>query len=286
MSETVLRVDRVIRPDEATAIVGTHVGHELEPTLKSPRDGDRIRLVEKGETVALITRLPVAVKARLRATILAINYSKGGVARHNMTTAGVTFGYSPAKIMARQEGCRVGAFARDNPSQEAVLEDLARYLTVEFDELYPQQAQRDRDRIGKSILDEWRMEESLWTSGIINRANVLPYHRDGNNLDTWSAMPTLRYGMAGGYLHLPEYNVVFPCGDGDVTWFYGRGLVHGVTPLTKRRPDGYRFSIVYYALKGMVDCLTYAEETVRVAERRTERERAEAEKIRARAIPG
>jgi hypothetical protein len=42
----------------------------------------------------------------------------------------------------------------------------------------------------------------------------------------------------------------------------------------------YRYSIVYYALAGMVDCATFAEETRRGPERRTQRERDMAERAR------
>ena len=37
-------------------------------------------------------------------------------------------------------------------------------------------------------------------------------------------------------------------------------------------PDGYRYSVVYYALRGMKDCFTYAMELGQARAARTERE--------------
>lgn len=284
MSDRILAFRRVVEPKAATSLVGTQVDTDLEPSFRGPSRGERVILVDEadGAVIGAVTRLPEPLRPRLRQVVLGLRYGEG-VARHaaGMTRKGATFGYAPPKVIARQEACRITMTARDNPEAARVLDATAVALTREFDSLFPERAEHDRAVVDE-ILPDWRMgDESLWTSGVINQANVLPYHRDGNNLDTWSAMPVLRKGMAGGLLHVPEYDLVYPCEDGTVTWFYGRGLVHGVTPMMRRHADAYRYSIVFYALRGMEDCATYAEETVRAAVRRTERERAEAAKIRA-----
>lgn len=284
MSDTFLAFRRVVDAKAATSLVGTQVGTDLDPSFRSPRRGERIILLDEDsrEVIGAVTRLDDRLRPRIRRVVLDLRYGEG-VARHaaGMTRKGATFGYAPPKVIARQEACRITMTARDNPEAARVLDDTALALTAEFDGLFPERAAHDR-KVVDEILPDWRMgDESLWTSGVINQANVLPYHRDGNNLDTWSAMPVLRSGMDGGVLHVPEYDLVFPCGDGTVTWFYGRGLVHGVTPMRRRNADAYRYSIVFYALRGMEDCATYAEETVRAAVRRTTRERTEAAKIRA-----
>jgi hypothetical protein len=115
-------------------------------------------------------------------------------------------------------------------------------------------------------------DDALWTSGVINKSSQLPYHRDGFNYETWSAMPVVRRNMAGGYLNFVEYNAVVACRDGWVLFFPGYKYVHGVTPMESKGDDAYRYSIVYYALRGMKDCFTYAAETARGQIERTERE--------------
>lgn len=283
--EIVVPVERVLAVEDAASLIGTHVEADLAPTVRSPRDGSYVRVTCEGETVALITRLPADQRHRLRHLVTGVKYGQN-IARQGrgMGIRGVTFGYNPPKVAAMQEGCRMGAFGRDNPEGQALLEEIAAGLSDEFLRLLPEQAAHDRATVTGSVLTDWRMGESLWTSGVINDANVLPYHRDGNNLETWSAMPTIRFGMNGGLLHLPEFALVLPCGDGDVTWFYGRGIVHGVTPMGRRDPKGYRYSLVFYALKGLVNCTTYAAETAKAAAKRSERERAEAARIRAAAL--
>lgn len=287
MTEVIHKLRRTLTVEEADTVIGTYpadTGRVFMPTVASPRAaGDVVRLVdpEQGDrTVGLITKLPKTLLDPLRREVLNLKYGQN-VARHRMRNVGATFGYAPRKPLARQEGCRMTMTGRDHPAAEAILEATADYLAGEFERLLPEQSRHDAGVIEETVLDEWRIgARSLWTSGVINQMNVLPYHRDRNNLQMWSAMPTLRYGMGGGHLHLPEYELVLPCGDGDVSWFYGRNTVHGNTPLTRRKVGGYRYSIVYYALKGMKDCATYAEETAQARRRRTERERAEAVKLR------
>jgi hypothetical protein len=122
------------------------------------------------------------------------------------------------------------------------------------------------------------MAGTTWTSGVVNQNSQLPYHRDGFNFPTWSAMPVIRRGVDGGHLHLPEYDLTVACRDGWAVFFCGQQLLHGVTPMRLTKPDGYRFSVVYYALRGMKDCHTYAEETRAAQNRRAQRERGMADR--------
>src|SRR3546814_9621545 len=87
-------------------------------------------------------------------------------------------------------------------------------------------------------------------------------------------MPVIRRAVSGGHLHIPEYGITVPCRDGYAVAFFGKRLVHGVTPLKKTSPDGYRISVVYYALQGLKDCHTFAEETAYARRRRPAREAA------------
>lgn len=49
-----------------------------------------------------------------------------------------------------------------------------------------------------------------------------------------------------------------------------------------KQPDGYRYSVVYYALKGMKDCFTHAVETAYALRKRTEREQSIAHDLKTR----
>jgi hypothetical protein len=282
-----VRVHRVMSRDEATHLVGTEVPVPYEASLPRPRVGDPvwIRDADTGGIVGIITALSPEDRARLRGAVVATN-TTSKVARMKRKTLlnARTFGWGPKKIITRYESCHPTSMVRDHPAEHRILTRLSVTLADEFRTLMPERAAHDEAALSV-VHDDWRMEEgSLWTAGVINDTAMLPYHRDKQNLPTWSAMPSLRRGVDGGHLHLPEYNLVFPCRDGDVTWFLGRELVHGVTPMRKRRPDGYRYTIVYYAISAMKDCATYAEETRQLAARRTTREKGMTEEARAKLI--
>jgi hypothetical protein len=279
MTTVEVQVKRVMTGKEATTLVGSPVpSAAAAQVLPSPVDAGHVTVVndaESGETVALITRLDPTWTGLLRQAVTGVKMSTVARARHaGMQRAqGRTFGYRPKVVIAKREGCGQASSAADDPRAEKILSDLSALLAEQFREMMPERAASD-EAIVRQVRDDWFLDEkSLWTSGVINRSATLPYHRDGSNFHTWSAMPTLRYKTTGGFLHLPEYDMAFPCRDGEVTWFCGRDLVHGVTPMRATTRNGYRFSIVYYALRGMKDCRTYAEETALTKERRTERER-------------
>lgn len=273
MTELVPRipVTRVCSAEEATGLVGTVVPAR-EPTF---RGAALFYDAETGEPV--MGHLPMPDLDRFRSVINAILWS--GVALRGTYRAATgsrnkswTFGYRPRKPVMRAEGCVLSMFGRDNPETQAYLAQYADLLAGQLGEAFPEVEVMGREVI-EQVLPDWRLTEtSLWTSGVINKESSLPYHRDGNNFDAWSVMPVIRRGVRGGHLHLPEYDMVVPCRDGYSVMFFGKRLVHGVTPMEKVDADGYRVSVVYYALRGLKDCHTYAEETARSVRRRTERE--------------
>jgi hypothetical protein len=210
----------------------------------------------------------------LRRSVLNIKY--GSTKRQSLGIENLsrTFGMAPRKIFQRRESCRPTTLANEQPNEHAVLVAFAEKFAKMFKEFAPEVYEHDVKALADAGVDnEWRMtDDALWTSGVVNKSSTLPYHRDGFNFATWSAMPVIRRDMKGGYLHLPEYNLTCACRDGWVTFFAGYKYVHGVTPMTPLKEDAYRYSIVYYALRGMKDCFTYAVETARGAENRTKRE--------------
>jgi len=284
---TVLRVRRVLSEDEATLLVGSSVPKADESALLPGLGADPLRVLDADTDapVLIVTRLAAPVLAELRAAVT--RASMGTVARMSskMPGDGRTFGYAPRNPIKQKEACGSTTLERDQPEVAGVLARLAGSLGREFAALLPSRAAADRNVLS-AVLPDWLLDEdALWTSGVINRTATLPYHRDGANFHTWSAMPSVRMGVSGGRLHIPEYGLTCRVDDGDVTWFAGRDLVHGVTPMSLRRPDGYRYSVVYYALAGMVDCRTYAEETALAPALRTARERKMAADVLARSSP-
>lgn len=209
--------------------------------------------------------------SRLRRAVLDLKMTTTPRAS-GMNNVSRTFGMAPRKPVMRREACVATTMAMDQPECHAVLIEMADVLTGMMRSLLPEHERADREYV-EQVLPEWRMtDEALWTSGVVNRSSTLPYHLDRANFPTWVAMPVVRRHMRGGYLSMPEYGMTCACRDGYVLFMVGQQLVHGVTPMTPIAPDAYRYSIVYYALKGMKDCFTTAVEQRRARQTRTARE--------------
>lgn len=278
----VREVQRALSPDEATALVGTPV-ERREPNLDEPvvaSDSDT------GEPV--FAYLPIGDVRDLRRFVTKIKW--GTTLREHLGLRNVsrTFGFSPRRPMRGKEGCATAALSAQDPDGHRVLQRTADAVQETLKSIFPDVWDADHATMSDSVLNDWRLGETTWTSGVINKSSSLPYHRDGFNFPVWTAMPVVRRNMRGGYLHIPEYDVTVASRDGWAVFFPGYQLVHGVTPMEPTRDDGYRISVVFYALRGMKDCFTHAVETQYALRRRTERERDMAARVKAGdlAIPG
>lgn len=279
-----LELTRVLTRAEGSDLVGTKVP-DLPPATEL-RPGTVVIDAETGDPVLMYAKLADA--GPLRRAMMSVD-CRGGVQRtSNYRSRSRTFGFAPRRPVMGRESCSLTSLCTEAPETARLLESYADQFSELIRAELPGVVERNQETLGE-VLPEWRMGEAkLWTSGVINDTAALPYHRDGFNFATWSAMPVVRRGTRGGHLHLPEWNLVVPCDDATVTYFEGWKWVHGVTPITKvKRGEGYRISVVYYALRGMKNCREAAEESAYGRARRTEREREMARRLAAgdRGIP-
>lgn len=113
----------------------------------------------------------------------------------------------------------------------------------------------------KVIHKDYFLKDTLFTSAIINKDSALAYHRDrGNIKGVMSAMIVLKQGVSGGNLILPEYDLGFATDDRSVLFFDGQEIIHGVTKIHKQRLKAYRYSIVFYTLQNLWNCLPIKQE--------------------------
>jgi hypothetical protein len=229
---------------------------------------------ETNEPFLVYMPMPEDMVPELRQAVRSVKYSSSGVTRQQLgiENHSRTFGMAPRKPFQTREACRPTSLSYEQPNEHDVLVRTADRLSQIMRQIAPDVYEKDAQETAE-VDKEWRIsEDSLWTSGVINKTSTLPYHYDGNNFNMWSAMPVVRRGIRGGALSMPEYSVTVECRDGWVLFFPGYRYLHGVTPIVHTAKDAYRYSVVYYCLRGMKDCFTYAVEQAEARKKRTARE--------------
>lgn len=195
----------------------------------------------------------------------------GGYRSAGMAVRSVGFGFHPAYPLRRQECCGSFALNSRSPDVYAALLDLAETVSAFYREHRPDLYDAQAERVAE-VRDDWRMR-GPYTSGILNNACALAYHRDAGNFPgTMNAQVVLRRDTTGGLLVMPGLRLAFACDDGSLLLSDAQAVTHGVTRIGRRRRDGYRYSIVYYALRSLVACGSPEEEHRRARRKRTERE--------------
>jgi len=192
---------------------------------------------------------------------------------NGLKTTSRIFGYNPRNAI-RKDFCSAASLAHDAPElHQRVLRGgalAAKYYAVHNPELYEEHLNTTQEK----IVEDFRLPDVPFTSGIINDNNPLCYHFDsGNFKNVWSAMIVLKHKVAGGYLAMPEYDILVEVSNHSVFYFDGQGILHGVTPIKKLAADSRRFSIVYYSLQQMWNCQPLREEIARARMRREAVER-------------
>lgn len=182
------------------------------------------------------------------------------------------FGYSPRNTI-RKDFCSATSLALEQPHYHAVIAEYAAQVGEYYRNLNPDLYERHQSTTQENVIGDYRIKESPFTSGIINKNNPLKYHFDtGNFADVWSAMLVFKRDVTGGYLSVPEYGLGFELKNNTLFMFDGQGLLHGVTPIKRNRADAFRYSIVYYSLRQMWNCLPITDELLRIRKLKTERE--------------
>ena len=177
-----------------------------------------------------------------------------------ITTTSTIFGYRPRDPMRARNYCSSSKFSAVHKEMTALLSKLAEEC-VDFYRKNAPELYHDHTNKLEGVLPEWRMKNTVFTSGIINKNNKLPYHYDSGNFDgVFSNMVAWKKDCKGGYLCLPEYRVALEIANGSISLFDGQKILHGVTPFTRLNDDAYRYTAVFYSLKNMWKCKTLTEE--------------------------
>jgi len=203
---------------------------------------------------------------------LGIKWDAGSGARlSGIAATNRAFGFLEPRPLRQQWVVSRSALSRDHAELDAILRRFANVCWSVFVDHAPKEAEQHLGLVSDSVHPDWLLAGVPWTSGIINHTNVLPYHRDSGNVkNAWSAMLTLREGVGGGGLHLPEYDATLGTPNGSIVIFNGQDVWHGVTPIESSGPRSYRFTLVWYTKAGIAGKGSAKEEIERARRRRTE----------------
>lgn len=199
---------------------------------------------------------------------------------YGLVSTSQTFGYLPRNTL-RRDYCAISGMARSNPDEHALICSYAGVVSSYYQQFAPELYARHLKTVEDNVLASWRLVRTPFTSGIANKNNPLSYHLDtGNVKDAWSAMIVLKRNVKGGHLNCPEYDVGFALPHGSLILFDGQKLIHGVTPIVKTKPDGVRYSLVFYSMRQMFNCLAPDQEYKRITKLKTERTQKRARTMR------
>jgi len=227
----------------------------------------------EGGKLTLLYITPKESFAKLRKACDSIKFNLNN-RQAGMSTTSRVFGFEPRKPMRVKDYCSVTALAHESPKVHSVLMESGEVAAKYYSEHNPDLFRYHTDLSKEKLEDDYQIDGMPFTSGIVNKNNPLKYHFDtGNYRSVWQALIALKDGIKGGHLAMPEFDLALELKDGTVSFFDGQGILHGVTPIRRMRPDATRYTVVYYSLLQMWTCEPVTDEVLRAREARSQREK-------------
>tara|TARA_Y100001973_G_scaffold58957_1_gene86803 strand:- start:394 stop:1275 length:882 start_codon:yes stop_codon:yes gene_type:complete len=195
-----------------------------------------------------------------------------GKRTHGLVNTSAVFGYNPRQENKR-DFCSASAMGTTHPKQHYVISRYAKEVAKFYHEFFPRVYNDHKNKVKEKVKKQWVINGSVFTSGIVNKNNQLKYHYDsGNFKSVFSNMIVFKGDVDGGHLVIPELDISLEVADNSLTIFDGQDLLHGVSPIEYIHEKSYRYSIVYYSLERMWQCMTVDEEIARIRSKKMQRE--------------
>ena len=230
-------------------------------------------IMENGVPVVIYDEIPSGLSTEnMRRALMSLRY-ESSERTGGLKTFSRIFGYSP-RVVHRKDFCSATSLAREFPSQHAQLCRFAEKVSGVYRTWNQTGYEKHLQATIKNVLPEYILSGSPFTSGIVNKNNILKYHFDsGNFKNVSSAMVVFKRDVSGGFLVLPEFDCALEVANNSLTIFDGQSILHGVSPIKEESPFHYRYSAVYYSLRQMWNCKPLSEELARIRDVKTSRER-------------
>ncbi|HVW97170.1 MAG TPA: hypothetical protein VHA56_14460 [Mucilaginibacter sp.] len=244
-----------IETDQTFLGQATHESHYGDNLIE---DSCRIDL-DKGRSIIYLNENDACVD-ELLPHLLKLKFTKAE--RKASKQWSKLFGGVPAGINKSSHCSRGGVINQNSDLHNLLCNKYGRWMTSLLNDYLSPWL-----KIGKKFLavnpihDDYIMYDGIHTSGIINKNNEMLYHMDTENRKhMYSAMIVYKKDVSGGYLVFPEYGFAVKLSNRSVILFYGKGLIHGVTPTIKHSKNAYRFSVVFYTMDKLQKCEEFNKE--------------------------
>lgn len=224
---------------------------------------ESIRIVdENGKTLLIYKEIDDLDETEVVKVLQGIKYAEGKRSRGLVSRSRI-FGFAP-RLEFRQNYCHATSLARENPRANRLVMEYGKTVAQIYFKEEPNEYDT-HNKLAEDVLPEYRIQDTPFTSGIVNKNNPLKYHYDtGNFKDVYSCMLGFKHQTTGGYLSLPEFGLGLEIRNNSLLIFDGQNILHGVTPIVSLGKDSYRYTVVYYSLKRMWECLPLNEEIARI----------------------
>lgn len=251
-----------------TALESDYATLITEPTIIVDADDGEVKIVYDHLGGLDTTEIVESLKK--------IKYHEGQRARGLVSRSRI-IGYRP-RLEMRSDYCSSTSMATEFPKEHALVTEFALQLEEYYKKYQEEGYNKHKSLTEEKVKPSYRIQgKSIFTSGIINKNNPLKYHYDtGNFNDVYSCMVVFKKDINGGFLSVPAYDIAFQLPNNSIFLFDGQSILHGVTPIRPENEGSHRYSIVYYSLKRMWQCLEIDEELARIRNKKTKRERSRA----------
>lgn len=186
---------------------------------------------------------------------------------NGLPTQSTIYGVMPRNNL-RVDYCRFTAASRKEKEYFETMNHYCEVLSEYYEKWFPDNYRDALAEVNAEVDPEWRHNKTPFQTININVNHAIKYHRDtGNFRQARSTVLIVKEDIAGGELVVPEYDMTLSQRDGAFTIFDGQGLLHGVLPIRRVTPRGYRASIVFYSMNALKNCYPYQGEIDRLAAR-------------------
>ena len=243
------------------------------PPQKEPQYLEDTLLYENNELVGFYLK-EVPAKLKNIINIANIEFNSNRVPKSMLARASAIterFGNSEKGLAVEQYSCILGsippkAIARrmcPNRSSVHLKESAQTYIKAMImagkaamnvvKEIAPSIYEQHTNRLKERVPNKWRFAE-YFTSTICNFNIAAPIHRDNLNVKGCvNIIITKRLNAQGGNLYLPDYDLTFASANDSMIVYPAWKNYHGVTEIIPTESNGYRNSLIWYALDRFKD---------------------------------